>query len=74
MTHEAALNLLLALACPCEEPDADGFSKYYVELHCAAFIIQAKCVGKPEMWEDEGKPSQEWFESFIFEIKSLEKV
>lgn len=45
MTHEDILNTLLYNACPMKDKDNDGWKDYYIELHCAEFIVTARYLG-----------------------------
>jgi len=46
MTHEKALNAILARACRGHEVEGhDGYFEYSVELHCAELVVVAKPLG-----------------------------
>lgn len=45
MTHEEALNKLLAHSCANESEKGNGFKEYTIELHCAVFTVVAKPLG-----------------------------
>lgn len=45
MTHEEALNQILAQACPHTDPDPEGFREYHLELYCCQMVIVAKPLG-----------------------------
>lgn len=64
MDHKSALDLMLSNACPCSNEDSEGYQTFAIELHCARFLIEAKCVSKPPM-DTEG--------DFHYEIRSCVK-
>lgn len=46
MTHEEALNRILAQACPNNIAEEDAAIRtYYIELHCTALSIRARSLG-----------------------------
>lgn len=55
------------LSDSCSNPSAvEGFSEYYIELHCSAWVIIAKPTGKTY----QGSTGKEVFE---YEIHSMRK-
>lgn len=61
---EMSISFLLSYACPATEPDAEGWTKFYVETHCLAFWITARQVEDGVMDEESG----EWSKVPVYEV------
>lgn len=66
MTHEDALNYLLASSCSCPlDGDDEGWDQYVIELHCNSFVVVARCLNPFETHPGDDEP-------FRYEIKRVD--
>lgn len=67
MNHEDVLNEILASSCANPLDGADeGWKEYRIELHCAAFVIVARCLNPGEAMSQDTTP-------FRYEIKRISR-
>jgi hypothetical protein len=48
MTHEDALNYMLASSCGKPSSEGEGWIDWVFEIHCATYTVVAKCVNYEE--------------------------
>lgn len=53
MTPEELMNKILAHACPSVVDVLPGINEFYIETHCVAWKVRARCITKPQYDEDD---------------------